>query len=160
MPFEVDFTILSPNDIQGHQDRQIGEVSMILGQPPESAAILLRHFRWNKERLIELYMDNSEQVLERAGLGSADVKLPKTEAVRGFVCDICFDDEEGLQTYAMRCEHRYCVDCYQRYLIQKIKDEGEAARIQCPKEGCNRIVDSKSIDLLLSLDLRDRYDHT
>jgi len=61
-----------------------------------------------------------------------------------------------LSTFAMKCGHRFCVDCYQQYLAQKIKEEGEAARIKCPGDGCNRIVDSKSLDLLVSEDLKDR----
>lgn len=102
-------------------------------------------------------MDRPEEVLENAGLGQDHRGQPKTKAVKGFVCDICCEDEPGLATYAMKCDHRYCVDCYRQYLAQKIKDEGEAARIQCPKAGCNRIVDSKSLDLLVALDLKQRY---
>ena len=56
-PYEVEFKVYSPQDIQRYQDRQIEDVSNILGQPPEITAILLRHMRWNKERLIEQYMD-------------------------------------------------------------------------------------------------------
>ncbi len=157
LPFQVEYKVLSPTDIQALQDKQIEEVSNILGQPPEWTAILLRHFRWNKERLIESYMDHPEDVLDNAGLGSNAIEEAKTEVVKGFTCEICFEDEEGLETYAMRCQHRYCVDCYRHYLAQKIREEGEAARIQCPKEGCNRIMDSKSLNLLLASDLRDRY---
>ncbi|KAI9824373.1 MAG: hypothetical protein M1819_000878 [Sarea resinae] len=156
-PYEVPFKVFDPRDIKSHQDKQIEELSAILGQPPESSAILLRHARWNKERLIESYMDEPEEVLENVGLGSSSSSVPKTQAVDGFMCDICCEDEPGLQTYAMKCGHRFCVNCYKQYLAQKIKDEGEAARIQCPSDGCKRIVDSKTLDLLLALDLRDRY---
>ena len=156
--YEVDFKVYGPQDIQAHQDKQIDEVSAILGQPPESSAILLRYFRWNKERLIEAYMEKQDEVLEVAGLGPDSAQTPRTQAVKGFSCEICCEDEPGLETYAMKCGHRYCVDCYRHYLAQKIKDEGEAARIQCPTSGCNRIVDSKSLALLVAPDLKDRYE--
>ncbi len=156
-PFQVDFSVFGPADIQAHQDKQIDEVSRVLGQPPESTAILLRHFRWNKERLIDSYMDQRDQVLEDAGLSSSASGPPRTETVEGFMCDICCDDEPGLETYAMRCGHRYCADCYRQYLAQKVKDEGEAARIQCPMDGCNRVVDSKSLDMLVATELKSRY---
>ena len=155
--FEVDFKVFSPQDIQAHQDKQIAEVSAILGQPSEATAILLRHLRWNKERLIEAYMDRPEKVLENAGLGPDNVESPRTKVVKNFTCDICCEDSPGLETYALKCEHRYCVDCYRQYLAQKIKDEGEAARIQCPTSGCNRVVDSKSLDLLVAAELKSRY---
>lgn len=155
-PFEVEFKVLSPGDIQHEQDRQIDEVSSILGLPPESAAILLRHSRWNREKLIDLYMDRPERTLEDAGLGSNFENPVKTEVLPGFTCEICCEDDPGLETYAMRCGHRFCVDCYRHYLAQKIKEEGEAARIQCPQDQCDRIVDSKSLDLLVTNDLKDR----
>jgi ariadne-1 len=155
--FEVDFKVLSPQDIQASQNEQIDEVSLILDLPPEFSAILLRYTRWNKEKLVASYIDNPESLLESAGLGPESTGSRKIMVLDGFMCDICCDDEEGLETYAMICGHRYCVDCYRHYLGQKIKEEGEAARIECPSEVCHRIVDSKSLDLLVTEDLADRF---
>ena len=154
--YEVDFKVFEPSDIQAHQDKQINEVSAILQQPPEASAILLRHARWNKERLIETYMEKPDELLEAAGLGADTAQVAKTKVIDGFTCDICCEDEPCLETYALKCGHRYCVDCYRQYLVQKIKEEGEAARIQCPTSRCHRIVDSKSLDLLVASELKDR----
>ncbi|KAF2088432.1 hypothetical protein K490DRAFT_64482 [Saccharata proteae CBS 121410] len=156
-PYEVDFGVYSPEDIQQYQDRMITEVSAILGQPSESTAILLRHLRWNKEKLIEQYMDKQEELIEEAGLADEVTGAPKISIVPGFMCDICAEDGPDLESFAMKCGHRYCVDCYRYYLASKIKDEGEAARIKCPGVDCNRIVDSKSLDMLITADLKDRY---
>ena len=155
--YEVEFKVYGPADIQAHQDNQIDEVSAILGQPSEASAILLRYLRWNKEKLIEDYMDKPDAILEKAGLGPYAGQTPETAIIKGFVCNICCEDEPGLESYAMKCGHRYCVNCYRQYLAQKIKDEGEAARIQCPTEKCNRIVDSKSLKLLVVAELESRY---
>lgn len=65
--FEVDFKSYSPDDIQAQQEQQITEVSTLLEQPREATAILLRYGRWNKERVIEQYMDDQEAILEKAG---------------------------------------------------------------------------------------------
>lgn len=147
---------MAPPDIEYEQLVQVNEVSAILGLPPESAAILLRFARWKKEKLIEGYMENEDKTLEDAGLGKSAQGSAKTEVIPGFMCDICCDDGDNLESYAMRCGHRFCVNCYRHYLAQKIKEEGEAARIQCPGEKCHRIVDSKSLDLLVTEDLRER----
>ncbi|KAI9889148.1 MAG: hypothetical protein M1814_005739 [Vezdaea aestivalis] len=159
--FEVEFKVYGPAEVQKQQDKQIEEVGMLLGQPAESTAILLRYMRWNKEKLIEQYMEEREVILEKAGLGESSMIKTKTEVVTGFSCDICCEDEIGLESYAIRCGHRFCADCYRTYLVGKIKDEGEAALIQCPKEGCNRIVDSKSLDYLIDSGLdssvKERY---
>ncbi|KAJ9627107.1 hypothetical protein H2203_003568 [Taxawa tesnikishii (nom. ined.)] len=132
--YEVDFKVYSPQDIQQQQDRQVDE-----------------------ERLIEQYMDKQEEVLDKAGLGQDVAGPPRIEVMDDFMCNICCEEGPGLETFAMKCGHRFCVDCYRQYLSQKIKEEGEAARIKCPGEGCNNIVDSKSLDLLVTEDLKDRY---
>ncbi|KAM0262499.1 hypothetical protein ACHAQJ_001753 [Trichoderma viride] len=153
----VSFKVLEPTDIRRQQDDMMNDVNLILDLTKEDAAIMLRYFRWNKERLLEDYMDRPEKVLEAAGLSSNSASQPKLQAVPGFVCDICCEDEDGLQTFAMKCGHRYCVDCYRHYLTQKIQDEGESARIQCPSDGCGRILDSRSLDLLVTPELTVRY---
>ncbi|KAG6100101.1 hypothetical protein E4U31_004140 [Claviceps sp. LM219 group G6] len=151
------FKVLEPAEIQTQQDDMINEVNMILDMRKEDTAIMLRHFRWNKERLLEDYMDCSERVLEAAGLSSNESSLPQIEAVTGFACDICCEDEDDLPTFAMKCGHRYCVGCHVHYLTQKIKEEGEAAKIQCPSDGCGRVYDSRSVDLLVGPEMVDRY---
>ncbi|TVY73537.1 E3 ubiquitin-protein ligase dbl4, partial [Lachnellula suecica] len=155
--FDINFKVYHPSDIQSQQDDLIDEVNMILDIRKEDAAILLRHFRWNKERLIEDYMDRPKKVLEDAGLGPSTTGPPKLEVIPGFMCDICCEDEEGLKSFAMKCGHRFCINCYTQYLSQKIKEEGEAARIQCPADGCKRVMDSRSLDLLVGAELQQRY---
>jgi len=122
--YEVEFRVYSDSQIQKTQAEQIDEVSSILGLPVEQCAVLMRHFRWQKERLIESYLNNSEEVLEAAGLDAEAAKTPKIEKVKGFMCDICCNDEPGLETFALRCDHRYCVECYTAYLEQKNQGGG------------------------------------
>ncbi|KAL9048964.1 MAG: hypothetical protein Q9162_007462 [Coniocarpon cinnabarinum] len=156
--FEVNYKVYSSKEVQKSQDAQISEVSHILDQPPESTAILLRHARWNKEKLIESYMEKEDEVLECAGLGRRDSAPRQLKKMPGFVCEICCEDSPELQTFAMKCEHRFCSDCYRQYLTQKVKEEGESARIRCPGDGCNQIVDSRSIDLLIADEVKSRYE--
>jgi ariadne-1 len=61
----------------------------------EFASILLRYFKWNKEKLIETYMENDVQVTEEAGLPlKEDPKVHRIlMKVPGFSCDICCSDE-------------------------------------------------------------------
>ncbi|ETN43100.1 uncharacterized protein HMPREF1541_02258 [Cyphellophora europaea CBS 101466] len=156
-PYEIEFKVLNPLDIQVQQDKQFQEVASVIELPTEQTAILLRFMRWNKEKLLEMYMENPEKVLEDAGLGPTFAEAPKTRTIPGFECEICYENGPSLQSYAMKCGHRYCADCYTQYLTQKVKEEGEAARIQCPRDGCHRIVDAKSLQLLVAPEVRDRY---
>ncbi|KAI5858128.1 hypothetical protein BZA05DRAFT_116256 [Tricharina praecox] len=156
--YEVDFKTLSSGEVRAEQVSQVTELSDLFGLSSEQCGILLRHFKWQKERLIERYMDNMERVLEEAGLGSEYAITPVLEKIPGFSCDICCDEGRRLLTYSMKCDHRYCANCYRQYLESKIKDEGEAARIQCPSEGCTRIVDSKTTKLLIAPEVYKRYE--
>jgi ariadne-1 len=101
-------------------------------------------------------MDRPEKTLDEGGLGSDSAITPRTEVIPGFMCDICCEDSPGLETYRMRCGHRFCADCYRHYLEQKIKEEGEAAKIECPQDNCHCIVDSKSLEFLVKDDVKDR----
>ncbi|PHH49923.1 E3 ubiquitin-protein ligase dbl4 [Ceratocystis fimbriata CBS 114723] len=154
---DVAYKVKLPVDLKKQQEDDISEVNMILDLGRDEVAILLRRFRWNKERLIEDYMDRPNKVLEDAGFASSSNIPLKIQTIPGFTCEICFDDEPGLESFAMKCEHRFCVSCYRQYLTQKIRGEGEAARIQCPHEGCRRILDAYSLNLLVTADLKDRY---
>ena len=155
--YDIPFKVYDPVAVQKQQDDVMDEVHMILDIRKEEVAILLRHFRWNKERLIEDYMDKSAQVLEAAGLSQNGTRPPLPEAIPGFACDICCEEGEGLESFALKCGHRYCVDCYRHYLKQKIREEGEAARIQCPSDGCSLIIDARSLETLVPTELSDRY---
>lgn len=154
--FEVAFEVLSPSQIQHLQEVQIKEAADVLGQPPEAAAILLRHLRWNREKLFDKYMEDQARLLDAVGLEEDARHVPATRRILGFTCEICMSDDDDLDTCALKCGHRYCVDCYTQYLASKIRDDGEAARIQCPANKCKRIVDSSSLSFLVEDNLKAR----
>ena len=57
----------------------------------------------------------------------------------------------------MSCGHDFCRDCYAHYVTQKIKEEGESGRIQCPGIKCKRIVDARLVELVTTSDVYQRY---
>lgn len=62
------------------------------------AAILLRHMNWNKERLIERYMDAPDEVKYEAGVID-DSTRPRVVAMThrdGFTCEVCFQSTDDL----------------------------------------------------------------
>ncbi|KAJ3413079.1 hypothetical protein HDV05_008533 [Chytridiales sp. JEL 0842] len=146
-PYEVEFHVYSVQDIVNFQNKEVRHVSGILGCQEAHAATLLRHYHWNKERLIERYMDNPDDVLADAGVILESSKQPRFVLVNGFECSICYADDPGMETLALSCGHRFCRDCYERYLTQKISEEGESRRIQCLDSNCKLIVDEKTVEL-------------
>jgi ariadne-1 len=102
-------------------------------------------------------MEQQAEVLESAGLGDDEASKCRLQKIPRFTCDICCDDDPDTLTFSLTCGHRFCVDCYTTYVVTKIKTEGNAARIRCPGDSCNRIVDSKSLELLVPAELKDKY---
>ncbi|KAJ3091363.1 hypothetical protein HK102_000821 [Quaeritorhiza haematococci] len=155
-PYEVDYIVHSIQDIVAFQSKEVDHVAGILGCRRENAATLLRSFKWNKERLVERYMEQPEQVCEEAGVILDAAKQPKFTVIKGFVCDICCNDEDGLETLALSCGHRFCRDCYEQYLTQKIAEEGESRRIQC-MGNCRVSVDEKTVQMVVKPNVYQKY---
>lgn len=155
--YEVDYKVYTEDQIRAMQQQQFEEVSSILGLPTDQCATLLRQYKWQKEKLIEQFMDHPDEVTKSAGILSGETVQPKLEYVKGFTCDVCFEDGPKLKTFALMCGHRFCADCYGQYLTQKITEEGESVRIECMAEECNVTVNAKAVSLLCSPKTHVRY---
>ena len=159
-PYEVDFKSLDIAKLEAAQRVQIEHIAGMFVISNADAAALLRHFRWNKERLIERYMDSPEQVKYEAGvLDNPD--CPRFLTLTDFTCGVCYlsaDDMGGtIDTVALPCGHRYCHDCYAHYAQQKVAEDGESRRIECMNEGCKLVVDQDTMSKLLPPALLERY---
>ncbi|CEP13362.1 hypothetical protein [Parasitella parasitica] len=159
--YQVDYNVLDSLHLKSKQDKEVSQVSAILGLSSEDAATLLRYFRWNKEKLFEQYMDSSEKVLKLAGVSSvSDLKhsiVLARDIGTDFMCDICCDDSSDMETISVSCGHRFCRTCYTHYVVQKIREEGESRRIQCPDSKCAVIVDEKTVELLVDSKTHLKY---
>ncbi|GAA6039888.1 hypothetical protein JCM8097_006784 [Rhodosporidiobolus ruineniae] len=153
---QVDYSVLSLQELEEEQRRAIAYVQEMLQLKPESAAVLLRYFSWKKEKLVETYMEDADLTLERAGIRE-DGAQPRLKRVRGFTCEVCYDDSATKETLALSCDHRFCKDCYAQYITSKVQDEGESRRIQCMGKDCNVIVDERTVELLVPPDVLSRY---
>lgn len=143
--YEVDFSVMPLTDILSAQSSASNHVAGILGVTLDQAGTLLRAFKWNKERLVERYMDNPQEILDQAGVVLEEDTSPVVKRPKGFVCMICFDDSSSGPALALRCRHVFCQPCYEHYLTQKIVEEGECRKILCPESGCSVVVNEQTI---------------
>ncbi|KAI8908499.1 hypothetical protein EDD86DRAFT_207829, partial [Gorgonomyces haynaldii] len=155
--YEVDFQVYSPEDILAFQKAEIAHVQGIIGGSLDTAATLLRSFSWNKEKMIESYIEDPDKVTEQAGVILDVKRKPRLEVVPGFVCDICCNDDPELETLALGCNHRFCKDCYEHYLTMKIAEEGESRRISCPAD-CRVIVGRETIKMMVKPKVFEKYE--
>ena len=60
---EFKFEVLSPDKIVQHMIECIKEVNQVIQLPPTTTRILLHHFRWDKEKLMERFYDGDQERL-------------------------------------------------------------------------------------------------
>ena len=147
-------TEMSVDKLAAEQAEQIGQVAALLEVPLVSASVLLRTFQWNTEKLIEQFYEDSDRVLEKAGLSSPGTKRQKsTEGDAGcseeVTCGVCFCDEPRAKTSANeRCGHRFCNDCWTGHLKVQIT-EGNAQAVVCMQDGCRALVELPMVQALV-----------
>ena len=147
-PYQIEYAVKSTADLQALQDSLISQMSSLLGCTQSISATLLRYFKWNKEKLIETYLEDPDGVSQAAGVLMDNTKRPKFVKLEGFVCDICCDEGPHLESLSLACGHRFCRNCYEEYLVRKITKEGESRKIQCPSN-CSLVVDEGTIEMVV-----------
>ncbi|KAI0628773.1 hypothetical protein C8Q77DRAFT_1145356 [Trametes polyzona] len=166
---EVDHKSLSSAQLQELVDNDISQVASIVGLESPIVSILLRHFNWNSDRLIEKFLDSAARVLADAGEPSNPlnassgmgpppakrIRLDSPSAPAEFVCGVCCDDSPPA-VFRLRCTHAFCEPCWQEYVSSKIKDEGQCT-FRCMHGDCRTVVDGPSIAKLVEPGVNERY---
>ncbi|KAJ5072679.1 e3 ubiquitin-protein ligase ari5-related [Anaeramoeba ignava] len=148
---------LDPNKIMEEQTQQIDKISGVLDVPSFIAGALLRHFRWNVDRLIEDVMTDRQAVFKKAKINEKDFQDQNTEyKPDGDSCLICFEDIDPKTSFSLRCRHPICLDCWKDYLTTKIKD-GNVNNIICPIHQCYELVHEKLIKKIVSTEMFSKY---
>ncbi|KAF9999618.1 hypothetical protein BGZ79_006764 [Entomortierella chlamydospora] len=155
--YEVEFKSLLLSDILAAQSSAASHVAGILGVTVSQASKLLRSHKWNKEQLIEKYMDTPQEILNQAGVVLGETQASLQIRPKGFVCLICFDDDSAGSALGLRCGHVFCQPCYEQYLTQKIAEEGECRAIFCPESGCAVPVDDQVISSVVGASIMQKY---
>ncbi|KLO16943.1 hypothetical protein SCHPADRAFT_901105 [Schizopora paradoxa] len=70
--YEVEFDTLPQEAVEGLIRKDVEYISSILGVETDAASLLLRHMNWNKEKLIERYMEDSAAQSAKAGIAPVE----------------------------------------------------------------------------------------
>jgi hypothetical protein len=163
---------LTGDDIGLEQQKLITNVQDLTEVESHVARQLLQEMNWNFESLAELYYEDTEKLLAKAGIAvKAPVRLKPLqteksglhlEANGSFTCQVCFDSFEEEEVAASvrvfpSCGHAMCKGCWFQQLKTQIIDEGCSVRIACPGfsivdgkvKRCNIILDERFVGSLL-----------
>ncbi|KIJ60072.1 hypothetical protein HYDPIDRAFT_117794 [Hydnomerulius pinastri MD-312] len=163
--YEIEHESLPQSAVEKLMTSDVDHISGIFGADASTAALLLRHMNWNKERLIEKYMDNASVVSVAAGISrpsrtslspsaagpersqstsssarSGGLRRPTRQTPVPTPKPAPFVcpicfDDSQTAFSSLACEHTFCAGCWNAYITSKIREEGEHA-IRCMAEGC------------------------
>ncbi|VDM38487.1 unnamed protein product [Toxocara canis] len=185
----ADCQVLEPEQVANEMNIIMEDVAAIVRLPPTVCRLLLHHYKWNKESLLER---NSRFVMYTATcLEVCTVTEPIYGAFGHFRFyespdpDAFFADANVVSPFKSRrraenahelvdtcsiccnrailtgllCGHRFCYPCWDAYLSTKIMEEGRAY-VACPQLNCPIVVDDeKTLALIKSDTVKKRYRH-
>ncbi|KAF0699866.1 Aste57867_9576 [Aphanomyces stellatus] len=149
------YQVISPTSLASQQNALIADVASVLSLPKAKASLLLRHFFWDKEKLLDQYCSDPVGVSEAAGAVSTGEEEESKEVKRR--CAICCEDETS-QLVALGCKHFFCVDCWVPYLQIKIAEGPACITTTCPQHGCNERVSDLIFQKLLPKENFAKYE--
>ncbi|XP_005093184.1 ankyrin repeat and IBR domain-containing protein 1 [Aplysia californica] len=175
MPPMEEYSGLRPQDLQEAKDQLLVETADMLSVPLFTAEALLRNHEWSRETLLEAWMIDPEACCEKCGVTPPSSLFSDKPQVQENLasplpsplhsaptpldaeCNICANTfliaEEPVH---MTCSHRFCMECWERYLNVKIQ-EGDAHHITCPAYDCCMLVPVDIIEGIVSRDMALRY---
>lgn len=164
---EFPYQVLPTEQIVVHMVDCIREVNQIVEIPATTTRILLNHFKWDKEKLMEKFYDSDQDKLFKEAHVVSPYKKPKKrlqqpedEANMRVYCEICCCKVPLAIMNGLECGHQFCSECWTGYLTTKIMDEGMGQTISCAAHGCDILVDDATVmKLVLDPKVKRKYQH-
>lgn len=161
--------------IQKKIQEEAQELSTLLNLDYGNCILLLMYYFWNKDKLLDEYMNckSQKEFLEEKGLFSG--KLPTNldslitkETNENTFCGICYctpTPEEPMSFFSLYgCHHKFCTECYVKYV--DLKNAESALFIECPfsaptchqKMGISelKVLSDYNREMMISLDNENR----
>uniref|UniRef100_A0A1L8DSV2 RBR-type E3 ubiquitin transferase n=1 Tax=Nyssomyia neivai TaxID=330878 RepID=A0A1L8DSV2_9DIPT len=151
-PYEV----LTTEEIVQHMVDCIRDVNTVVEISGTTTRILLNHFKWDKEKLMERYYDGDQEKFFRDAHvinpfnKPNTVNKPKVKRSGTEECEVCFSQFPPSMMTGLECGHRFCTTCWNEYLTTKIMEEGLGQSIACAAHGCDILVDDETVMRLVS----------
>ncbi|PWA77881.1 zinc finger, RanBP2-type [Artemisia annua] len=160
-PQEKNYAILTMEDIEERQQKDIKCVSDILSISHDFASMLLRRYNWNVDDAQGAWVtdtDHTEEVCKDVGLlHIGDIK--SLEATEKLTCGICFDPYSLDSIKTTGCGHPFCDTCWKAYISISINDGPRCLSLRCPDPSCGVAVGVNMVNRLVSDKDRKKYHH-
>ncbi|XWS25707.1 hypothetical protein CRYUN_Cryun27aG0090700 [Craigia yunnanensis] len=149
------YSVLKEADIRQRIEDNIAEVSAVLSISKVEASILLLHYKWSVNNVVDTWFVDEKEAREKAGL---PVK-PLTELSDhgDILCGICFESYPRVGIKSTTCGHPYCNSCWSSYIKTAIADGPGSLLLKCPEPSCCAAVGEDMIGLFASEEEKKKY---
>jgi hypothetical protein len=123
---EFKYEVLTPEKIVKCMIDCIKEVNQVVQLPATTTRILLHHFHWDKEKLMERFYDGDQDGLFKEAHTVNPFKISRQKSLNqdDTYCNICYANKKDDAMTGLECSHKFCRACWREYLTTKIIDEG------------------------------------
>ncbi|XP_031718153.1 E3 ubiquitin-protein ligase arih1 isoform X1 [Anarhichas minor] len=161
------FEVLTAELILQHMVECIREVNEVIQNPATITRILLSHFNWDKEKLMERYFDgNLDKLFSECHVINPSKKprirppINTRSSAQDMPCQICYLNFPNAYFTGLECGHKFCMQCWGDYLTTKIIEEGMGQTISCPAHSCDILVDDNTVmRLITDSKVKLKYQH-
>lgn len=156
------YECLTTQDIYNRMLEKVAHLQPLLAIPFEDIVLLLQKYDWNEERLLEQWTEKMDDLLQEVGIHINNLDKDTIDK-RGikfkdlFTCIICYE-EKSTETYSLECKHEYCVNCYRRYIEDRLNKGNIIACMGCSlalkNEDIDEIMEHKSSNRLMNSSIK------
>uniref|UniRef100_A0A061SJL9 RBR-type E3 ubiquitin transferase n=1 Tax=Tetraselmis sp. GSL018 TaxID=582737 RepID=A0A061SJL9_9CHLO len=152
-PRKKEYNVLTETQVQEHMSNALGSVSSVLSVSSDEAAALLRHCKWDQNQANDTWFLDNESI--RAKLGLLEAQMAHQLATS--TCGICFEEFNDVGLLSAPCNHRFCKDCWAKYVETAVEDGPMCLGLRCPLPDCGMKVPAELVMQVLSSQGKQRY---
>jgi len=147
---QVNYAVLNEEDVRSKSDKLVEANATLLSLPPSHIKALLRHYKWDENRLNDDWFSDENKVREKVGLVCPTVPEASTSGAasggksggdgEGILCGICFETHPKAKVFAMQCGHYFCRVCWASYVENAVEEGPSCLQLKCIQPKCGLLV--------------------
>jgi len=142
---------MSADDIDRAVASKVQNLAEELSLEERKCLLLLRKYKWNSNKIIDVYFNEPEKILVGAGVCIEPKKSVITEQNKNdeLECEICLDDVLRKDAFCLECGHlNTCKRCWIDYLGNGVKSKS-CVTLTCPTHKCYVTIPQETWKLFL-----------
>ena len=143
------YEFLTKDEMDKERQKKIEEFIQYSNLSNSQAEMVLMHYNWNTDILMNDWYDKMQKIKENSGISQTKAseeklnKYFKKNKIPENVCLVCETEIEPGDCISLECNHQFCFDCFKEYLKEKCNDQLTLLTTKCPMQFCNFQVPSE-----------------